>query len=82
MRRAAMTSRFRPVVVITATVVTLAVVALDLPVERLLLVGAFLLCPLMMLGMHGAGHGGGSTGGHPGANDADPTGSDGSLHRH
>lgn len=82
MRRAAMTRRFHPVVVITATAVTLAVVALDLPVERLLLVGAFLLCPLMMLGMHGVGHGPGSTGGDPGANDADPTGSDGSLRRH
>jgi hypothetical protein len=82
MRCAAMTRRFGPLVVITAAAVMLAVVALDVPVERLLLVGAFLLCPLMMLGMHGAGHGGGSTGGDPGANGAGPAGSDGSPHRH
>ena len=46
---------------VTVTAVALAaavfaVAVLDVRIDTLLLLGAFLLCPLLMVGMHGSGH--------------------------
>lgn len=79
---------FRPPVGILAAIGA-AVVAVGLfgvPLGTVLLVGLFLLCPLMMAGMHGGGHSHGQAGGsHEGHSQAAPGPDDADLpqpHRH
>jgi hypothetical protein len=48
--------RVRPGWVVAAALAAVALVAVGIPLASLLYVGVLLLCPLMMLGMHG-GHG-------------------------
>lgn len=49
-------TRIRPAWIVAAGLVVLALVALGIPLVSLLYVGVLLLCPLLMIGMHG-GHG-------------------------
>jgi hypothetical protein len=46
----------RPAWVVVAVVAAAGLVALGVPLVALLFIGVLLLCPLMMLGMHGGEH--------------------------
>lgn len=60
--------------VVAAALVAVGLVALGVPLASLLFVGVLLLCPLMMMGMHGGAHGGhGSEQAQPTGGDARPT---------
>lgn len=52
--------RFTPALVVAAAVAVVAVGVFGVPLGSLLLVGLFLLCPLMMMGMMMGMHGHGS----------------------
>jgi len=54
--------KLRPGWLVAAGVAVVALVALGVPLASLLYVGVLLLCPLLMMGMHGGGHGHGSDG--------------------
>lgn len=47
----------KPAWVVVAVVAAAGLGALGVPLVALLFIGVLLLCPLMMLGMHGGGHG-------------------------
>ena len=79
---------FRPPVGILAAIgaAAVAVGLFGVPLGTVLLVGLFLLCPLMMAGMHGDGHSHGQAGGsHEGHSPAAPGPDDADVpqpHRH
>lgn len=49
--------KIRPAWVVAAGLAVVALVALGVPLVGLLYVGVLLLCPLLMMSMHGGGHG-------------------------
>jgi sugar phosphate permease len=51
-------TRFAPVIVIVAGLIVLAVTLFRVPLATVFTVGLLLVCPLLMVGMHAAGHGG------------------------
>ncbi|MBI3647585.1 MAG: hypothetical protein HY240_02330 [Actinobacteria bacterium] len=57
--------KIRPTWVVAAGSAVVALVALGVPLVGLLYVGVLLLCPLLMMSMHGGGDGHGA-GGSPG----------------
>lgn len=71
--------RFAPIAIAGAAAVLIALVLLRVPLVSILFLGVLLLCPLMMRGMHGSGHG------HEGlaSHSAKPaTGAEGTNHEH
>lgn len=69
----------RTVVLVAAGLVVLAVTLSRIPLATVFSLGVLLICPLLMVGMHG-GHGGGHHGEHPAS--ADQRGADRSFHGH
>jgi len=54
--------KLRPGWLVAAALVGVGLVAVGIPLASLLSVGVLLLCPLLMMGMHGGGHGHASDG--------------------
>jgi hypothetical protein len=52
-------TRLAPVLVIVGGLVILAVMLFRVPLATVFTVGLLLVCPLLMVGMHGGGHAGG-----------------------
>lgn len=61
-------------VALAAAALAITVWTFQIPLATVLIVGVWLLCPLMMMGMHGHGwHGGHASGSdHPASADTDP----------
>ena len=49
-------TRLAPVLVIVAGLVVLAVMLFRVPIATVFTLGLLLVCPLLMVGMHGGGH--------------------------
>lgn len=65
-------SKLKTGLIVGAGVVLVAVTVFKVPLASFLLLGVVLLCPLMMLGMHGAGHRHGGTEHGHGTSHEDP----------
>jgi hypothetical protein len=72
-------TKIRSRVLVATVLVVLAVTFLRVPLASVFSLGVLLICPLLMVGMHG-GHGGGHHGEHPAS--ADHRGADRSFHAH
>lgn len=69
--------RWRTPLLLAAAAAVLAVTVFQVPLGTLLVLGLLLVCPLMMVGMHGRGHGATSEAGcaEGGPRAEDPRGS-------